>query len=372
MVIIKDPIYKLIELEDEFIPIVDNPYFQRLRNIKQNALLFYVYPSAKHDRFSHSLGTYHLMKQVVNNGKMDLTEKDKFNLKAAALLHDIGHGPYSHLWEHMVPNFDHEEMSANIIREIFNLPEVAAIIEKNHPYYKLLSSVIDVDKLDYMMRDSYFCGVGYGNSDMERIVRFLSVEDGKLVIDPKLVPSVEHVITGRISLYKATYFHPACRAKDALMKSIFACAKDLYESGEQIFVDELLARFLDQTFNVSDFLDLTDSILEYHIYVWKSSKNPVLHDLVNRFFERTSFVAKDLAIYGTDFLSGVKERVNKKYLYSLYYYEDNIVKGVYENEIYVKKPNNELVPLSKFSEHIAGIIKTPIKINLVIFPKEVL
>lgn len=372
MVVIKDPIYKLIEIEDEFLPIIDNPYFQRLRNIKQNSLLFYVYPSAKHDRFSHSLGTYHLMKQVVNNGKMNLSDQDKFNLKAAALLHDVGHGPYSHLWEDLIPNFNHEEMSANIIREVFELPDVAAIIEKDHPYSKLLSSVIDVDKLDYMLRDSYFCGVGYGNSDMERIVRSLSVEDGKLVIDPKLVSSVEHVITGRISLYKATYFHPASRAKDALMKSIFGCAKDLYHSGEDIFVDELLARFLDQSFNISDFLFLTDTILEYHIYIWRSSKNPILYDLANRFFSRKSFVAKDLNLTEDSYINERKERVAKKHLLSFYFHEDNIVKGVYENEVYVKKPNNELVALSKFSEHIAGIIKTPIKVNLVIFPKEFL
>ncbi|MBN1175837.1 HD domain-containing protein [Candidatus Woesearchaeota archaeon] len=370
MVVIKDPIYKLIEIEDEFLSIIDNPYFQRLRNIKQNALLFYVYPSAKHDRFSHSLGTYHLMKQVVNNDKMKLSDKDKFNLKAAALLHDVGHGPYSHLWEHLIPNFNHEEMSANIIREIFGLPEVASIVEKDHPYHKLLSSVIDVDKLDYMVRDSYFCGVGYGNSDMERIVRSLSVEDGKLVIDPKLVSSVEHVITGRISLYKATYFHPACRAKDALMESIFNCAKDLYQSGEDIFVDELLSRFLDQSFNIQDFLHMTDTIVEYHIHVWCSSKNPVLYDLANRFFYRKSFVARDLSLVDSEYVKERKERVAKKYLLPLYFHEDNIVKGVYENEVYVKKPSGELVALSKFSEHIAGIIKTPIKINLVIFPKE--
>jgi len=370
MVVIKDPIYKLIEIEEEFLAIIDNPYFQRLRNIKQNALLFYVYPSAKHDRFTHSIGTYHLMKQVVNNGLMNLSEKDKFNLKAAALLHDIGHGPYSHLWEQMIPNFDHEEMSAVIIREIFQLPEVAQIIEKDHPYYKLLSSVIDVDKLDYMARDSYFCGVGYGHTDVERIVRSLSVEDNKLIISPKIVSSVEHVITGRISLYKSTYFHPACRSKDALMKSMFKCVSDLYFSGEDVFVDELLSRFLDQTFNIEDFLLIDDSIIEYHVHIWRKSKNPILFDLANRFFNRKSFVAKNIKIEGNKFLEEVKERIKKKYLLSLYYIEDKIIKGVYENEVYVKKPNEELIALSKFSEHIAGIIRTPIKIDLVIVPRE--
>lgn len=372
MFTIKDPIYKLIEIEDEFAPLIDNPYFQRLRNIKQNALLYFVYPSAKHDRFTHSLGTYHLMKEIVNNGLMDLSDNDKFNLKAAALLHDIGHGPYSHSWEHMVSNFDHEEMSARIIREIFNLPVAADIIEKKHPYHKLLSSVIDVDKLDYMARDSYFCGVSYGTSDVERIVRSISVADGKLIIPVSLVSSVEHVIMGRISLYKSTYFHPSCRSKDALMEAVFSCVRNLHVSSQDVFVGPLLAKFLDGTNTLSDFLYLDDSVLEYHLNVWRTSSDPVLNDLANRFFSRKSFVAMDLFIHGDEFLIDVKKRINEKYSFPYYFHEDCFVKGVYENEIYVKKPNNELVALSKFSEHIAGIIKTPIKVHLVIFPKDVL
>ncbi len=371
MVLVRDPLYGVIEVEDEFLDILDNPYFQRLRHIKQDALLFYVYPSAKHDRFSHSLGTYHLMRQVVEHSMKDISPEDAFALKAAALLHDIGHGPYSHMWEHLVDGFDHEVMSVKIITEEFDLPKVAAIVEKKHPLYPLLSSVIDVDKLDYMARDSYFCGVGYGYTDVERIVRYLSVQDGKLCVSPKIFTSVEHVIMSRINLYKSTYFHHSVIIKDVLMKNIFKRAKKLFLDGEGIYVDELFAHFLKGKGTVDEFLLLDDSVIEFHMNKWRSEKDEILADLVARFFSRKGFGSLNVLFDDVD-VKAIKADVAKVYDTDYYFADFNINKGVYENEAYVVKSDGTLTPLSELSEHIAGIIKTPITKRFIIAPKEFL
>lgn len=360
MIVIRDPIYRLIEIEDEFLFVIDNPYFQRLRRIKQNANLFSVYPSAKHDRFCHSLGVYHLMKQITN--RLDISEEDAYNLKAAALLHDIGHGPYSHFWER-VTGFNHEEFSQKIIREIFNLPEVASIVAKKHPLYPLLSSVLDVDRLDYMARDSYFCGVGYGDTDVDRIVNNMYARDGKIIIPPKIVPSVEHVITGRASLYKSTYYHHSVRGMDMLLLSIFKRAKVVGE-----FYDDVMRKGFFGEVSTKDFLLLDDALIEYHLNKWRSSEDLVLHDLVDRYFSRKSFGTLNVHHYDVDkdkLLLQVSEKFNPNY----YYKYDVVTKDVYGDEIYVQK-GDKLIPLSSFSTFISQIANTPIHEEFVIAPKE--
>ena len=375
MITLKDPIYNLIEIEDEFLKIINNPFFQRLRSIKQVAMLFYVYPSAKHDRFTHSIGTYHLMRKVVENNKMNLSDKDKFNLKAAALLHDIGHGPYSHSWENLAENFDHEEMSSKIITEIFNLPEVADIISHKNKLYPLLSSVIDVDKLDYMARDSYFCGVGYGNTDVERIVSHMYIKNDKLCVSPKIIPSIEHVITGRISLYKSTYFHHSVRAMDALIEGIFNRAKDLFNKNKPIFIDPLLGVFLKGEQTLNDFLLLDDSIIEFHLKKWINEKDPVLKDLIDRFFYRKGFKAVNLTLNPTAKINLIKDKTielikNPEHL-KYYFHQDMIKKGVYESEVYIEKEDGCLIPLSEYSIYIKKLTEICILEQFIIFPKEI-
>ncbi|MCF7799155.1 HD domain-containing protein [Candidatus Woesearchaeota archaeon] len=371
MIIVRDPLYGIIEVENEFLPLLDNPYFQRLRHIKQDALLFYVFPSAKHDRFSHSLGAYHLMRQVVENNSKMISKEDAFTLKAAALLHDIGHGPYSHTWEQLIDGFDHEAMTVKIINEEFNLPNVAAVVEKKHPLSSLLSSVIDVDKLDYMARDSYFCGVGYGYTDVERIVRYLSIQDGKLCISPKIFSSVEHVIMSRINLYNSTYFHHSVIVKDVLMKNIFKRAKELFLANETIFVDELFAKFLRGQGSVDDFLLLDDSVIEFHMNKWRLEEDEILADLVARFFSRKGFASAN-NLFDTVSPEAIKAKVSEVYDSAYYFADFTIKKGVYENEAYVVKSNGTLAPLSQLSEHIAGIVNIPIKKRFIIAPKEFL
>lgn len=364
MALVIDPIYNHITLEEDILPLIDNPYFQRLRGVKQNSLLFYVYPSAKHDRFSHSIGTYHLMRQVVENGMMNLTDKDAFNLKAAALLHDIGHGPYSHLWERLIPEYDHEKMSEKIITEVFGLPEVAKIIAKDHPLSELLSSVVDVDKLDYMSRDSYFCGVGYGRTDTSRIVNYLHVDQGKLCVPLKVITSLEHVITGRISLYKSTYFHHRIRAMDANLLAIMRRVRDLFDSGKEVFTDTIMRKALQGTIGIKDFLYCDDAFLEYHLNAWKHSKDEILSDLIHRFFSRKGFKAVSKKYFKNPLSS---HSFDERY----YVHHDNIQKSVYESEIYLKK-NEKLIPLTQASSYIQAVANISINEEYIIVPRELI
>ena len=193
-IIIKDPLYKHIYIDKKHKKFLDSKEFQRLRNIKQVSFVDYVYPSANHTRFSHSLGAYHLMNRVVNNGLMKLDEKTKDNLIVSAMLHDIGHGPFSHIWERVFPHFDHEKTTQKILRNN-GLDKVADILLKKSPYSQLITSTIDVDKLDYMARDSYFSGVSYGVAEIGFIIQHMYVSGEKLTIMPSALSSVEDLIT---------------------------------------------------------------------------------------------------------------------------------------------------------------------------------
>ncbi|MGM5481382.1 MAG: HD domain-containing protein [Nanobdellota archaeon] len=370
MISIRDPIYRIITLEDEFLPLLNHPFMQRLRSIKQNSMLFHVYPSAKHDRFSHSLGTYYLALKLSENGVVHMSDDEKRSFKQAALLHDIGHGPYSHLWESLVGDYDHETMSVRIIREVFDLSEAAAIVEGNHSLSPLLSSVLDVDKLDYMARDSYFCGVGYGNTDVDRIIDHMAVKDGHVVIDSKVVPSAEHVIMGRISLFSSTYYHHSVRAMDALLKKIFLRAKELYVAGrDNLFVDDLLSKCFDNSFSLYDFLGIDDALIDYHLIKWKCSSDPILKDLVTRFHSRTGFSSLDMKRYDltADDVLPLPENYDENYYFGI----DEISKGVYENELLVCKVDGSIVSLSEYSPYIAKIKDIPLEKKFLIGPKEV-
>lgn len=203
--IIKDPLYKNIVILNSDKKYIETFEFQRLRNIKQLSFVDFVFPSANHTRFSHSIGAYNLMRKVLLNGYIKADSKTKTNLRLAALLHDIGHGPFSHLWEKVFPSFDHEKSTQDILKK-FGLDEVASIIDKKSEFSSLITSTIDVDKLDYMARDSYFAGVSYGFSEVEYILENITIIKGKVVIKPKAIQSIEDLITQRVNLFKTVIF----------------------------------------------------------------------------------------------------------------------------------------------------------------------
>ncbi len=363
----KDPIYDYIDVEEEFEDIVKNPYFQRLNKVKQLALLYVVYPSAKHDRLTHSLGAYHLAKKVMDNKKFESTSEEKFEIKAAAMLHDVGHGPYSHLWENIVPEYDHEKITIDIINKIFKLPNVAKVIEKKHRFSKIISSVIDVDKLDYMARDSYFSGSSYGLSDTIRIVNNLSFVDDKLFIPTKAVGTVEHVLVSRNMLYRSVYWNSKSIAKSILLTNILKRAKEIKD---EIYIDEIFAKMLENKFDLDDFLDMNDVIIDYHLQKGKKVKDKILNDLIKRFFSYDGFNCMSTRWKKLD-VDNIKSEIAKNYDINYYFKEIKLRKTIYEDEIYVQDLDKNLIELSKYSDIIKLKDQLEIRQKFIVGPKEI-
>jgi HD superfamily phosphohydrolase len=244
----RDPLHGYIEVDRRFLKIIDSPLFQRLRKIKQLAFTDFVYHGAEHSRFGHSLGTYHLASILSNKLKIkDKNIRDEFCL--AALLHDIGHPPCSHAFESVLENVysesDHEDYTEAIILHTEIGEMISALgLDKNavvkmirgkyidQPRYSFLNSLIsselDIDRLDFLLRDSYYCGVPYGNYDLDRLLLSLKVRRREIVVEEKGRHSVESFLLSRFSMYTQVYTHHTRRAFDLMLKMIFN--KDILKS----------------------------------------------------------------------------------------------------------------------------------------------
>lgn len=365
-IIIKDPLYKQIFVEERHKKFMDSPEFQRLRYIKQTSFVDFVYPSANHTRFSHSLGAYHLMKKVLNNGLMNIDEKTKENLCLAAMLHDIGHGPFSHFWEKVFPHFDHEEAALEILKK-WGLQEVCDILNKKSPYSYIISSTIDVDKLDYMARDSYFAGVSYGVAEVDFIIEHMYIEDGKLIIKPSALSSVEDLITQRVNLFKTVYFHKFAIEYDFLLAKIFQRVREILKENKEIYINKHLKTFFDKTNTIDNLLALNDSIILNHIVEWSEHEDKVLSNLASMFVTRGKFNVKNLSFTPVDILK-LREKTAKEYDLNYYFGEMCIPLKIIQTQIYVNF-NGNLRPIEEVSELIKFYKTQNWNIQLVIYPK---
>lgn len=256
--IINDPVYGFITISRPLIfAIISHPYYQRLRRIHQMALAQFVYPGAVHTRFHHSLGAYHLMCQAVTelcNKGVDITPEESDAVKAAILLHDIGHGPYSHALESMLlPGSSHEEIGLKIMHrmnEDLGGALTLAIEIFTNRYHKnflhsLISGQLDVDRMDYLTRDSFFTGVSEGVIGYDRIIKMLTVHNGELMIEEKGIYSVEKFLIARRQMYWQVYLHKAVLAAERMLVKIFERAKELYAEGDTtLATGGLLDKFL--------------------------------------------------------------------------------------------------------------------------------
>lgn len=367
-IIIKDPLYKVIFLDREHKQFLDSPEFQRLRFIKQTSFASYVYPNANHTRFTHSLGAYHLMNKVFENNLMEVSKKDKNDLVLAALLHDIGHGPFSHLWEQVFPHFDHEKATREILMR-WGLKDVAKVLEGNSPYYYLISSTIDVDKLDYMARDSYFAGVSYGVAEVDFIIERMYVENFKLVIKPSSISSVEDLITQRVNLFKTVYFHKFSVEYDFLFVKIFQRVKELLDGGKEVFVDPHLMAFFEKKNSIDDLLALNDFIIMYHLNVWSKNDDKILSDLASMFMLRKKFKVVNLNQQKVD-IKKLRKKVAKKYDERYYFGEVCLPIKIIQTPIYVEF-DGKFRKLSEFSELIKFYNTQNWNMSYVIFPKDI-
>ena len=283
--IINDPIYGFITLERGIIfDLIEHPYFQRLRRITQLGLSYLVYPGAYHTRFHHALGCMFLMKkaiQQIRNKGHEITEKEAEALKIAILLHDIGHGPFSHALENsIVNNISHEHLSSlfmNKLNEEFNgkLDLAIKIFNNKHPkkfLHQLVSSQLDMDRLDYLKRDSFFTGVTEGNIGTERIINMLDVVKDKLVIEEKGIYSIEKFLIARRLMYWQVYLHKTVLSAENTLIKILKRAKNLIQKGEPLSSSKSLGLFLKKNYNLNDFtknqelLEVFSNLDDHDIY----------------------------------------------------------------------------------------------------------
>jgi HD superfamily phosphohydrolase len=310
--IINDPVHGFITIPHELIyDLIEHPYFQRLRRIKQLGLSHLVYPGANHTRFHHALGAMHLMVKaidVLRKKNVEITDEERLGAIAAILLHDIGHGPFSHTLEHSLLNkVHHEEVSLLFMEELnrqFDGKLTLAIEIFNNKYSKpflhqMVSGQLDMDRLDYLQRDSYFTGVEEGVIGSERIITMLDVVDGNLVVEEKGIYSIENFIGARRIMYWQVYMHKTVVASEYMLTSILRRAKELYSKGTDLFASPSLKVFLQNEATLADFkagnnwlanfalIDDNDVITS--VKVWQTSDDLILSTLCRMILSRNLF-----------------------------------------------------------------------------------
>jgi HD superfamily phosphohydrolase len=307
--ILNDPIYGFTSIPNELIfDILEHPYYQRLRRITQLGLTYLVYPGAYHTRFHHALGAMHLMQKAVKTLQSkghEITPAEETAVLAAILLHDIGHGPFSHALEHSIVNgVNHEDISLMImdrLNEQFDgkLSLAIQIFKNQHPklfLHQLISSQLDVDRLDYLKRDSFYTGVSEGVINSDRLISMFNVRNGELVIDAKAIYSVEKFIIARRLMYWQVYLHKAVLSAEFTLVEILKRAKYLVQNGTELFSTLALNEFLKKNHSLEDFntnsglLDtfclLDDFDIMTSVKEWVHHKDKVLSLLCTKIIER--------------------------------------------------------------------------------------
>lgn len=310
--IFNDPVYGFISIPDDLhFDIIEHQYFQRLRRIKQLGLSHFVYPGALHTRFHHSLGAMHLMQQAVqvlrSKGKF-ITKEEGKAVSLAILMHDIGHGPYSHTLEQsIVKGVSHEKLSMLIMRHLniehnYLLEEAIEIFCERHPkkfLSSLVSSQLDMDRVDYLKRDSFFTGVSEGTINAERLITMLDVVDNELVIEAKGIYSVENFIVARRLMYWQVYLHKTVLSAECMLMNILRRAKHLSTQGIGLFATPALQYFLQNEIRFTDFEDDENNLLyftqldDYDIFasikVWMQHEDKILSYLCRCIVNRNLF-----------------------------------------------------------------------------------
>jgi HD superfamily phosphohydrolase len=322
--IYRDPVHNIIRLRTDTAEgqlmreLIDSPEFQRLRRIKQLGLGLYTYQGAEHSRFTHSLGAFHLMTRVLDRlaERYEILPEDRVAVRAAALLHDIGHGSFSHVMEKVL-NFHHETWTVQVILSSetqvgrllhsysASLPErVAAIIEGDFrpaALAQLVSSQLDVDRMDYLLRDSLMTGAKYGIYDLEWIINALAIDEAedRIYVAARGLYAVEEYLQARYYMFRQVYFHRTLRSAEAVLRSILRRALKLLEIGGEVWYaagsafEKILRR---QVLAITEHLEVDDADVLFHIKQWQQSGDPILSDLSRRFIGRRLFKALDLDI----------------------------------------------------------------------------
>ena len=392
--VLKDPVHSYIHIHYEVIwNCLDSKEFQRLRRIRQLGGDFQVYPTAEHSRFSHSLGVYEIVRRMVTEVKslcVELTEYEKVCVMLAGLLHDVGHGPFSHAFEH-ITNHSHEEYTAKIIlgntelnailRAVSEkLPQdIVSIIQHTHEndiLNQIVSGQLDADRMDYLLRDSYFTATSYGQFDLERILRTMRVRktnEGRKVIVVKYtgIHSVEDYIMARYQMYWQVYYHPVARSYEAVFIQLFNRLKDIFKVDKDYFEDmKVLIPFLEKSeVSVDEYFKLDENSLLYCCALIQDKEDKIAADLAKRLQNRRLFEYVD---YNEENLAQIKNMLKENNFDERYYLKiENIEASVYSpykgRKILIEKLNGDIVALEKASTIVESITKGQTKKEGTIF-----
>jgi len=356
--IINDPVYGFINIPDESIfDLIESPLVQRLRNIKQLGLTHLVYPGAIHTRFQHALGAMHLMGQAIHALRQkgnDISPDEALALRQAILLHDIGHGPFSHALEGLLlQGINHEQLTGLFMRNMnkmatFNLDTAINIFTNTHPnkaLHQLVSGQLDMDRLDYLNRDSFFTGVPEGVVGWDRIIEMLNIRNQQLVIDEKGIYSIEKFLVARRLMFWQVYLHKTVLAAENMLISIIRRAKELMANGTTLPSTPSLERFLKNHYTIKNF-ELDSTLLEdfamiddYDIYtaikIWSQSAESVLRTLCSNFIKRNLYrIEMQKLPFEREYVEQIRKKTENYYKISPEEIDYFVIEGITVNNAY--------------------------------------
>lgn len=399
--IFNDPVYGFISIPQEIIfDVIEHPFLQRLRRIKQLGLTHLVYPGALHTRFHHVLGAMHLMSKAIATIRRkghEITDPEEEAALLAILLHDIGHGPFSHALEHgIVSGVSHEDISTFFIERLseeFNGKLDLALEIFRNTYSKqflhqLVSSQLDMDRMDYLNRDSFYTGVSEGKIGSDRIIEMMTVSDGNLVLEEKGVYSIEKFIVARRIMYWQVYLHKTVVAAEFMLIHVLQRAKELFQQGEEIFASPALAFFMKNNITAGDFksspkvleqfAQLDDYDILGAIKVWQSSDDKVLSELAVRIIDRRLFkIEVSKTPFSEKRIQEVKSNVRKnleltEFEVEHFVYTNTLTNNAYNNEkenINLLMKSGEIIDVTEASDNLnISALSSPVEKYFLAYP----
>lgn len=391
--VFRDPIYTYITVNEAVIwNLINTKEFQRLRRIRQLGGTFQTFHTADHTRFAHSLGVYELARRFAEQFSEELAPYDAILLQVTALLHDVGHGPFSHALEGAI-DIHHEHFSIAIIKDEntevnqvlsqFNpklIEDIGAVMTKTYPnkvVVQMITSQLDLDRMDYILRDAYFSAVPYGQFDYTRLFRVMRICDGQVVFKESGMHAIEDYMMSRYHMYWQVYYHPVGVSFEVVLEKWFLRLRELVQSNYQFKTDmKLLKRLFTNEINVQDYLRIDESVIMYFWQVFQDEEDQILVDLSERLLNRRLFKEREIS---SDEAIQIEQMQKSPYAYKIetqenrspYAYHFQTLKKV-ESPILLLRKDGVLADIAEVSPIVKSIVLGDYKNTYRLFYSEML